>query len=351
MSRSENPISISYSRIVPLLDQASAAGLDVEGLLRSVDLIDQGDGGARPSHISLADYYRLQNRLAVLFGDETLHVSSRQLLPGSTDFVLKNTGGCANLYEVMGAIAKSYNLLHGGEYNFVVKRRSSVEYVIDDQRFPYAVQHNQEFIYFSIECVLIFLHCLLNCVSQNAASSISMLHIRRPSPGGDCSHLGYWAAPIKFGAQKYKVVFDRADALRDIDIASSKNLTANAVYQKIIETVAGRNAGQGGSRSAESLVRDALMRGVVEQTDVAAQMGVSVATLRRRLAAEGVLFRDLRRDVLNETAKRLLKDDRSVAEVSERLGFSEFRAFNRAFKDWNGETPAAYLKRASGHAR
>jgi AraC-like DNA-binding protein len=30
------------------------------------------------------------------------------------------------------------------------------------------------------------------------------------------------------------------------------------------------------------------------------------------------------------------------------LGFSEFRAFNRAFKDWNGVTPKAYLRQIHG---
>ena len=95
-------------------------------------------------------------------------------------------------------------------------------------------------------------------------------------------------------------------------------------------------------------MRDSLERGVIEQTDVATQIGVSVATLRRRLAKEGAGFRELRREVLNDTAKRLLAEKRSVSEVSDALGFSEFRAFNRAFKDWNGVTPKAYLRQIHG---
>jgi AraC-like DNA-binding protein len=35
-----------------------------------------------------------------------------------------------------------------------------------------------------------------------------------------------------------------------------------------------------------------------------------------------------------------------VADVSEALGFSEFRAFNRAFKDWNNVTPKAFVRAA-----
>lgn len=294
--------------------------------------------------ISLADYYRIQNRLAILFGDETLHLSSRQLLSGSTDFVLQHVQECENLFDVMRVIARTYNLLHGGQYNSVVKRQSLVDYIIDDRKFPYAGEQTLEYIYFQIESILIFLHCMLMIVTPAAKDSIIGLQLRRPSPGGECGHLGYWDAPIRFGAEAYKVSFDYELCFRPLKVPSPEALSSNAVYQKIVEAVAGRHASYENLRSISVSVRDALSRGVVEQSDVAAQMGMSVATLRRRLSEDGTSFRELRREVLNDTAQRLLLTDRSVADVAEALGFSEFRAFNRAFKDWNGVTPKAFIK-------
>jgi len=140
------------------------------------------------------------------------------------------------------------------------------------------------------------------------------------------------------------VSFDRDIALRAITLPPAEALTANAVYQKIVDVVAGRHAQRQHLQSARSAVRDALSRGVAEQGDVAAQMGISIATLRRRLSEEGASFRDLRREVLNETAKRLIVAGRPLSDVSEALGFSEVRAFNRAFKDWNGLTPKGFLQ-------
>lgn len=340
------PISVPVERIAPLLEQAEAAGVDARELFETLGLPVSLLSSQQGETISLADYYRLYNRLAILFGDETLHLSSRQLLSGSTDFVLQHVSDCANLYEVMRVIARSYNLLHGGQYNTVVKRQSSVDYIIDDREFPYAGDQESEYICFQIECILIFLHCMLMIVSPAAKNAITSLHIRRLSPGGECGHLGYWDAPIRFGAETYKVSFDREASLKKIKLPPPEALSANAVYQKIIEAVAGRQARYRSAKPMAALVRDALARGVVEQGDVAAQMGVSVATLRRRLSGEGASFRELRREVLNETAKRLLLSGRAVADVSEALGFSEFRAFNRAFKDWNGVTPKAFLSAA-----
>ncbi|WP_428410321.1 helix-turn-helix domain-containing protein [Hyphococcus sp.] len=340
----DHPISVPASRLGPLLDQARGAGIDLDGLSRGLDLKVRLDALPEESSISLADYYRIQNRLMILIGDETLHMSARQLLPGSTDFVLRNVSECKNLTDVMQVIAKTYNLLHGGEYNAVARRADTIDYLIDDRKFPYTDENTDEFIYFSIECILIFLHCMLMTVSNRADTAVKGLNIRRPWPGSDCGHLGYWDAPIKFGADVYCVSFSRALAEAPIVVPPLQARSSNAVYQKIVEAVAGKHARHGGVQSMTARVRDSLERGVIEQGEIAAQIGVSVATLRRRLAREGTGFRDLRRDVLNDTAKRLLAEQRSVSEVSDALGFSEFRAFNRAFKDWNGVTPKAYVR-------
>ncbi len=345
-NNSKQPISVSFERVTPLLEQAAAAGIDIDELFNSLGLPDALNSHSTAVTISLADYYRIQNRLSILFGDETLHLSSRQLLPGSTDFVLQHVSECKNLFEVMQIVAKSYNLLHGGQFNAIIKRRSSIDYNIDDRQFPYADNLSMEYIFFSIECILIFLHCILMIISPTAKDAITSLHLRRLSPGGDCDHLGYWDAPIKFSAETYNVSFNRDIALTPITMPPAEALTSNAVYQKIVEVVAGRHAKYKNMQFISVLVRDALARGVVEQSDVAAQMGISVATLRRRLSDEGTGFRELRQAVLNESARRLLLCEKSVAEVSELLGFSEFRAFNRAFKGWNGVTPKAFIRNA-----
>lgn len=344
MPDAAHSISVRFERVAPLVESARAEGIDLEKLFASLDLPPQLLDGGRNEFISLADYYRLQNRLSILIGDETLHLSSRQLLPGSTDFVLSHLTDCGNLYEVMCVVAKSYNLLHGGQFNRVEKKRGSIDYLIDDRNFPYVGVNSPEEIYFQCECILIFLHCLLMVISPAARDAIKSLAICRPSPGGDCGHLGYWDAPIRFGSDVYKVSFDRDAAMASIKMPAPEALTVNAVYQMIVETVAGKHAAFGKANAVAARVRDALARGIVEQPDVAGQMGLSVATLRRRLAEEGAQFRALREEVLNETAKRLLGEGRSVADVSEALGFSETRAFNRAFKDWNGLTPKGYLK-------
>ena len=74
--------------------------------------------------------------------------------------------------------------------------------------------------------------------------------------------------------------------------------------------------------------------------DLAQALDLSPRTLRRRLDEAGTTFRAISDRVRANAARELLADaELSVAEVGERLGFSDVRAFRRAFKRWLGHAP------------
>ncbi len=63
-------------------------------------------------------------------------------------------------------------------------------------------------------------------------------------------------------------------------------------------------------------------------------------TLRRRLDKDGITFQSLLDDVRRDEAVRLLDDHAlTVAEIAERLGYSEPRSFRHAYRRWTGKTP------------
>ena len=77
---------------------------------------------------------------------------------------------------------------------------------------------------------------------------------------------------------------------------------------------------------------------------VARALHVSTRTLQRRLGEEGVAFRDVLRECKLDTAVRCLQAGLSPDDAAERAGFSSRRAFDRAFREWTGVSPASFAK-------
>jgi AraC-like DNA-binding protein len=83
--------------------------------------------------------------------------------------------------------------------------------------------------------------------------------------------------------------------------------------------------------------------GVPELEQVAHELYLSPQVLYKRLADQGVNFRNLREDVLHQLAESHLMDESlPLSEVSALLGYTEQSAFSRAFKRWTGLTPAQW---------
>ncbi|WP_306252506.1 helix-turn-helix transcriptional regulator [Parvularcula sp. IMCC14364] len=339
---SAQPISVPLERVRPLLDQGASAGISPSRLLEETAISDSMERAPEDGAVSLADYYRIQNLLAILIGDETCHLSQRQLIPGSTDFVLRHVGDCTSLQQAMRVIAESYNMLHGGAYNRVEVSGSFVDYIIDDNEFPYTFEPGSDIVFFSMESTLIFLHCMLVTISpQIATEAVTALSLKRPKRDDRCSHLSYWQLPVKYNQSVYRMRFDADLATRQMPKPAATQLSARAVYDTIQMSVARLEPHH--SKAARDQVEECFRQGLHEQHEIAREMRMSVATLRRRLSEEGTSFRDLREQVLNRQAKMLLLQGLSVMEVSEQLGFAEFRSFVRAFKNWNGVTPAVFI--------
>jgi AraC-like DNA-binding protein len=79
--------------------------------------------------------------------------------------------------------------------------------------------------------------------------------------------------------------------------------------------------------------------------ELAAELGMSERTFVRRLKSVGLTYRTIFEYYLRGRSRELLADpDASIADVAERLGFSDSSSFHRSFRRWNGVSPAVYRK-------
>lgn len=77
--------------------------------------------------------------------------------------------------------------------------------------------------------------------------------------------------------------------------------------------------------------------------EVAADCGLSRATLQRRLTGAGCSYQQLLDEVRFGTARELLNEtESSLNEIAFMLGYGEVSAFHHAFRRWAGMTPGEY---------
>jgi len=320
---------IPFSEAKPLCDIAISLGV-------ALGPDEWGDDG-----ISLYDYFQLTQQIALKLRDETGSLSSRSLLEGSTDFVIDTMMTADNLEGAMHHAARTYNLLHGGNYNHVERRRDRIAFVINDRGFPHVFDRDSGPVQAAMEGVLISVHALLSAVAgSDLTEFVRIVRTRRPKHDPSNGLLAFWTVSVRCGSTAYALEYDLATASlpirKDAFVARAANV--NEMLFALIQKREQMSLPPG----FPTRVRNAIGGGVHEQDDVARLLGVSTATLRRRLAESGLSFRDLRASVLNENAQTMLRDGRSSADVAQTLGFTDVRSFSRAFKDWNGMTPAAF---------
>ncbi len=95
-------------------------------------------------------------------------------------------------------------------------------------------------------------------------------------------------------------------------------------------------------RRVEAQLEQMLESGEVSLDRLASKLGMSRATLQRRLKAEGTSFEAMLDGLRQRLARRYLrKENFSVKKTAYLLGFSDPAAFSRAFKRWTGRSPSA----------
>ena len=72
-------------------------------------------------------------------------------------------------------------------------------------------------------------------------------------------------------------------------------------------------------------------------------LGLSERTLQRRITEEGTTFRALLLEARRSLGRQLLESpDCDIQEVAFLLGYQDANAFHRAFKEWEGVSPARW---------
>ncbi|MFU8833358.1 MAG: hypothetical protein ACNA7J_14560, partial [Wenzhouxiangella sp.] len=234
---SDSVLTVSASHLLPLKRMAEQARLDFAALLALHGVSDEVLAPAAGRRIALTDYYRVLQALSVQLQDETCHLSSRPLMPGTSHFIWSHVIGAENLCQAMQRVASAYNLLHGGSYNHVEYDAGSLRYLVDDRRFPYAASSDREHIVFSLECVLIFLHCTLVMISSPALNQELLRVYSRRTGTEDSHHLRFLGVPVTRSRRQYGLVYSAGATWLPVTATPQTLPRPGAIYDRIIAQI------------------------------------------------------------------------------------------------------------------
>ena len=339
--------SVSAHQLKLLLEEAERSGVDIDDVLRSLGHESGSVRGvsSQDAKVSLVEFFRIEGEVARRLDDLTAHLSERKLTYETGAFVTSQINQSTTLSEALQNLAQYFNMMHGEHYNTVRTTDRTITLIINDANFPYTMKDEPSMVHFVGESVLIKVQCLLDSLSGGLAmAALRRVSVKRDLAEQNPTHLGFWNVPVSYGHDAYELCFDRALALEPMPPPQALDLSSEGVFSRVIAYLE-RYEPTNQQQSFRARTLDFIRNGVTQQEVVAHRLSISIATLRRRLEEEGTSFRALMSEHFLEEARALLRKGYSVAHVSEALDYSDIRAFNRAFKRWQGETPAKYAKR------
>lgn len=157
--------------------------------------------------------------------------------------------------------------------------------------------------------------------------------------------LGLFVVPVHLGQRTYGFTFDAA--LLQCPVVRQPHELPAFVADFPFALMAAHTPGAG--LPLVQQVRQQLDAALAHQlplpglAELAPILGLSAATLRRRLAAEGHSYLQLRQASCCDAAQRSLHGSHAtITDIALQLGFGSAAAFRRAFVQWCGTSPSAY---------
>jgi len=154
-------------------------------------------------------------------------------------------------------------------------------------------------------------------------------------------HRAYFDAPVRTGCTQNAMILDR----RDLDLPFPGH---NPDLLTILDPSLAANLGEIEPQTPLSdqvkiLIKRRIASGRPDVADVARELGMSERTLQRRIADQSESYRSLLDQARQELGRELLSDAQNgIDEIAFLLGFQDSSSFYRAFRAWEGVTPAEW---------
>ena len=313
-------LSVAASRGLNIVNIANKAGISAE-LLTSTK-----------ARVPVNQSAQLWVELAKSMNDEFLGMDTHPMRRGSYKVLAKLAFGANTLEQAIQDILKFLALILDDIHGELVQEGSKAFLILHDRDQPKRM--------FTYSTFLMLVHSLM-CWLSDQRISFHRMSFRCHQPVEIQDYRVRFCENIEFNAEQNKIEFDAHYLKHKIkkDKQALNEFLKHAPYNLIVRF---KNENSLSLQIRRQLILQPPSEWA-ELKDIAQQMNMSTATIKRRLKQEGVSYQQLKNNIRCDIAiERLSKTNDSIQSISDDLNFHDPSAFHRAFKKWTGLSPGAY---------
>ncbi|MCF6219558.1 MAG: AraC family transcriptional regulator [Robiginitomaculum sp.] len=171
---------------------------------------------------------------------------------------------------------------------------------------------------------------------------INAVHFKHARPSYAYKYIEIFDCPVSFGQDENAMLIDVEAIDAPLPQANEKSLAE--ICQRLDVALANLQPAKPMAEQVSDMLYTEMSNAVPNLEQTARQLGVSPRSLRRSLQAEQTNFRLVLEQTRRTLCAKMMADNIALLSIADRLGYSQQSAFNRAFKQWFGATPKAYVR-------
>jgi AraC-like DNA-binding protein len=247
-------------------------------------------------------------------------------------------------YAMMSSASLGEALAFGIKYHEMATPTVRMALDLDDDEATaiFAVEDvlgDEDLLAFNLELQL---SLALSLVRDLIGDDFALAEVRAsyPRPRHAERYAAHFRCPVAFDQARDELRFDEWWLRRPL--LRSNPITLEVAREICDRTLRDMALGGGVARQVNEVISGDLRR-YCDVESVAAELGTTSRTLRRRLADEGTTFQDLLREIRAHFAITYLREtEMKIEDIADRVGFSDAANFRHAFRRWTGKSPSEY---------
>lgn len=317
------------------LSQAEKLGIDVPALLGELD-ISMDVFSQKNSVVHVDQYVRLMQRIWAIGGDEFSGLSREPCKSGHFAMLVRYVRHFDTLRAIVIETCRFYN---STRYDIALEYRITQDKVGVLFHFK---DSSLDVDCFAREFLLVTTHRFFCWVTATRIPLLETLFDYSEPPHA-YTYNELFPGKRTYNAEANGFYFDtKYLSLKQArDWEETKNFLINSPADLMVMP--------GGDESYGAQIKQLLQKELTKSSEmpdfdfVADQLSVSPQTLRRKLKSEEANFQTIKDGIRRDIAiDKLVREDLTIAEIAELVGFGESSSFTRAFKQWTGVSPGEY---------